>query len=187
MTHRREPARPLPPKVDVVNLKTAHFDCVYPTCGGICCMNGRPAVEKSEQAAIEANLAKFLPHLRPSARRAIEKAGFLSDQEKEGLPTLKVNQGWCAFFKDGCVLHQVGADEGDRFKYKPWRCAVFPLTRDKKNGEWFVRQRGQRNEAWDLFCLNPEESPKTADATLGGEVQHLQKLARDRVIPQQKK
>jgi hypothetical protein len=183
MTHRREPATPLPPKIEVANLKAAHFDCVYPSCGGICCMNGRPAVEPREQQAIAANLARFLPHLRPSARRAIEKSGFLSDQEKEGLPTLKVSQGWCAFFKDGCVLHQVGDAEGDRFKYKPWRCALFPLTRDKKSGEWYVRQRGERKEAWDLFCLNPEESPKSADATLVGEVAHLQKLARERLLP----
>jgi hypothetical protein len=146
-------------------------------------MNGRPAVEPCEQAAIAANLAKFLPRLRPSARRAVEKSGFLSDLQKEGLPTLKVNQGWCAFFHDGCVLHQVGAEEGDRFKYKPWRCAVFPLTRDRKSGEWYVRQRGERGEAWDLFCLNPSESPKTADTTLAAEVAHLQRLARERRLP----
>ncbi|HET6163209.1 MAG TPA: DUF3109 family protein [Planctomycetota bacterium] len=183
MTHRREPAQPLPPKVDVANLATAHFDCVYPTCGGICCMNGRPAVEKDEQERITANLPKFLPHLRPAARRLVEKSGFLSDQEKDGLPTLKVSQGWCAFWSDGCVLHQVGASEGDRFKYKPWRCALFPLTRDRKSGEWYVRQRGERGEAWDLFCLSPGESPKTADTTLEAEVAHLNELARARRIP----
>jgi hypothetical protein len=183
VTHRREPARPPPKPVAVANLETAHFDCVYPTCGGICCMNGRPAVEAAEQATLRANLPKFLPHLRPAARRLIEKSGFLSDQEKDGLPTLKVSAGWCAFWKDGCVLHQVGASEGDRFKYKPWRCALFPITRDRRNGEWYVRQRGERGEAWDLFCLHPGESPKTADATLQSEVAHLQKLSSERRIP----
>jgi hypothetical protein len=183
VTRRREPAKPEPPKVEVANLATAHFDCVYPTCGGICCMNGRPAVEVAEQATIRANLPRLLPLLRPHARRLVEKSGFLSDQEKDGLPTLKVSQGWCAFWNDGCVLHQLGASEGDRFKYKPWRCALFPLTRDRKSGEWYVRQRGERGEAWDLFCLHPGESPKTADATLATEVAHLQKLARERVFP----
>lgn len=186
MTRRREPARPQPPQVAVANLATAHFDCVYPSCGGICCMNGRPALEAREQEAIRANLGRFLPHLRPAARRAIERSGFLATGEKdvkEGLPTLKVSQGWCVFFNEGCVLHQVGAAEGDRFKYKPWRCALFPLTRDRKSGEWHVRQRGERGEAWDLFCLNPAESPRTADATLTDEVAHLQKLARERLLP----
>ena len=186
MTRRREPAGPQPPRIDVANLATAHFDCVYPSCGGICCMNGRPAVEAREEAAIRANLGRFLPHLRPAARRAIERSGFLSNlakDEKEGLPTLKVSQGWCAFWKDGCVLHQVGASEGDRFKYKPWRCALFPLKRDRKSGDWHVRQRGERGEAWDLFCLSPGESPKTADTTLEAEVAHLNELARARRIP----
>lgn len=183
MTRKREPARPLAPELPIANLATAHFDCVYPTCGGICCMNGRPAVEPAEEAAIRKNLAKFLPHLRPHARRAIEKSGFLSDQEKEGLPTLKVSQGWCSFFHDGCVLHKVGAEEGDKFKYKPWRCAVFPLTRDKKDGAWFVRQHGLKGEAWDLFCLNPAESPKVASETLAAEVEHLRGLAAARQLP----
>jgi hypothetical protein len=81
------------------------------------------------------------------------------------------------------VLHQVGASEGDRFKYKPWRCALFPITRDRKSGEWYVRQRGERGEAWDLFCLHPGESPKTAESTLQSEVAHLNELARARRIP----
>jgi uncharacterized protein DUF3109 len=186
MTRRREPAKPQPPPIVVVNLETARFDCVYPSCGGICCMNGRPAIEAREEAAIRSNLGRFLPHLRPAARRAIERSGFLSNlekDEKEGLPTLRVSQGWCVFFKDGCVLHQVGAAEGDRFGYKPWRCALFPLKRDPASGEWHVRQRGERGESWDLFCLNPAESPKTADATLTDEVERLQKLARERLLP----
>lgn len=183
MTRRRDAARPQPPRVEVENLKTARFDCVHPSCGGICCMNGRPALERREEETIRENLGRFLPHLRPAAQRAIARSGFLSDSQKEGLPTLKVSGGWCVFFHDGCVLHQVGAAEGDRFRYKPWRCALFPLSRDRKSGKWFVRQRGERGEAWDLFCLNPAETPKTADATLTAEVSHLQKLARERLLP----
>lgn len=186
MTSRRRreaDAPPAPPRVEVANLTTAHFDCVYPSCGGICCMNGRPALERREEDAIRENLGRFLPHLRPAAQRAIARSGFLTDEKKEGLPTLRVSGGWCVFFHDGCVLHQVGAAEGDRFRYKPWRCALFPLKRDAKSGAWHVRQRGERGEPWDLFCLNPAESPKTADTTLSAEVTHLQKLARERLLP----
>ena len=181
MSKKREPEPA--PKVAVTNLATAHFDCVYPTCGGICCMNGRPAIEPREEALIRANQAKFLPHLRPEARALMQKRGFLSDQEKEGRPTLRTSKGWCIFFKDGCVLHQVGAEEGDRFKYKPWRCVLFPLTREKKSGDWHVRQHGLHGEAWDLFCLNPAESPKLAQETMTGEVAALEKLVAERKLP----
>ncbi|MSR45706.1 MAG: DUF3109 family protein [Planctomycetes bacterium] len=180
---QRNDATPKPADLPVVNLATAHFDCVYPTCGGICCMNGRPAVEPREQALIAEQLPKFVPHLLPAARALVERSGFLSDQEKEGLPTLKVSKGWCVFFNEGCVLHKVGATEGDRFKYKPWRCVAFPLTRDKKSGEWSVRQRGERGEAWDLFCLNPAESPKRADTTLAAEVAFVEQALADGRIP----
>ena len=180
---RRSPAKPQRKGLPVVNLATATFDCVYPTCGGLCCMNGRPAVEADEQTRIAANLPKFLPHLLPAARALVTKSGFLSAEEKEGLPTLKLSKGWCAFFHDGCVLHKVGAVEGDRFKYKPWRCVAFPLARDRKSGEWHVRQRGQRGEAWDLFCLNPAESRKSADTTLATEVEFVGQAQADGRIP----
>ncbi len=175
------PSTPTAPTV--ANLTTAHFDCVYPTCGGICCMNGRPAVEPHEQQRIAANLPKFLPHLLPAARALVAKSGFLSNEEKEGLPTLKVSKGWCAFFNEGCVLHKVGAEEGDRFSYNPWRCVLFPLARDKRAGDWHVRQHGERGEAWDLFCLNPKESEKTADQTIGGELDYLAQALADGRIP----
>jgi len=174
----------------VANLATATFDCVYPTCGGICCMNGKPAIEPAEEQKIRENMDKFAERLRPEARALIARSGFLSEQKKEGRPMLKVSKGWCVFFKDGCVLHQVGAEEGDRFKYKPWRCALFPLTREAKGakpGEWFVRQRGQRGEAWDLFCLNPEESPKLAKDSMVNEVAHLQQLAAEGRLPERPK
>lgn len=153
------------------NLASAHFECVYPKCDGICCRNGRPAIEDVERERIAAHLPKFLPHLLPAARARVERSGFATRRLKEGLPTLAVEDGWCVFFNQGCVLHKVGAEEGDRFRYKPWRCAVFPLERDRKRGTWHVRQWGHKGEAWDLFCLNPTESPRTAAETLAGEVE----------------
>lgn len=174
----REPAAP-----PVANLATARFECVYPTCGGICCMNGRPAVEPHEQARIAALLPRALPLLRPEARRRVERGGFLSPKEKEGLPTLETSNGWCVFFNEGCVLHKLGAEEGDRFRFKPWRCVLFPLTRDKRSGEWYVRQRGERGEAWDLFCLDPQESENVAADTLRGEAEHLERALEAGAIP----
>jgi hypothetical protein len=170
------------PRLKVLNLDTAHFDCVFPSCGGVCCQNGRPGVEKHEIAKLEKNLRKFEPHLRPEARRVIERGGFLSNRKKEGCSTLRVVGGWCVFFNEGCVLHKVGAIEGDRFEYKPWRCVAFPLDYTKK-GEWFVRQWKFKGEAWDLFCLNPKESPKLARDTLQGEIAYLEKK---RIDPSQR-
>jgi hypothetical protein len=81
------------------------------------------------------------------------------------------------FFNDGCVLHKVGAAEGDRWKYKPWHCVVFPLARRAK-GKWFVRQWRHRGEAWDLFCLNPNESPVRAGESLEAEVEYARGVER---------
>jgi hypothetical protein len=155
--------------IEVEGVETARFDCVYPSCGGVCCVNGRPPLEAGEAERIEQNLAKFLPHLRPEAREKIERAGHLTKRKKEGLPALAVSQGWCVFFKDGCVLHQVGLEEGDKWKYKPWRCIAFPLERVKPR-HWYVRQWKLRGEAWDVFCLNPEESQRKAGDALKEEI-----------------
>jgi hypothetical protein len=165
--------------VPIENLDTGHFECVFPTCGGICCANGRPPVEAAEEARITANLAKFLPHLRPEARARIETEGYLSKRKKEGLNALAVSKGWCVFANEGCVLHKVGASEGDRWKYKPWRCIAFPLERSK-SGKWHVRQWKLKREAWDLFCLNPAESPKKAADTIASEVAFVAELERGR-------
>lgn len=154
----------------IANLDKAHFDCVFPTCGGVCCQNGRPGLEREEHERIAANLSKFLPHLRERARKRVEQRGYLTKRKKEGCPTLAVSEGWCVFHNEGCVLHKVGAEEGDRWKYKPWRCIAFPLTRDPKTARWHIRQRGYKGEAWDLFCLNPKESPKLARDTLKAEI-----------------
>ncbi|MCK6446896.1 MAG: DUF3109 family protein [Planctomycetes bacterium] len=170
MKPQRAKQRPGPP--DVENLASATFDCVFPTCGGVCCKNGRPSVELDEQRRIERALAKFLPHLTEKARARIERDGFVTARRKEGLPMLAVVDGWCVFANEGCVLHKVGAAEGDRFRYKPWRCAVFPLERDRRTKRWHVRQWGVKGEAWDLFCLNPRESRKSAAKTLSGELEH---------------
>ena len=39
--------------------------------------------------ALDANLFKFLPELRPEGRKVIEKSGYLSDRRKDGLPMLR--------------------------------------------------------------------------------------------------
>jgi hypothetical protein len=77
--------------------------------------------------------------------------------------------GWCVFFNQGCVLHKVGAAEGDSYRYKPVQCALFPLDKDH-NGEWYVRQWGYKGEAWDLFCLNPDASARPAANSLQAEI-----------------
>lgn len=165
--------------VPIDNLDSAHFDCVFPTCGGICCRNGRPGVEPEEATRIERNLKRFLPHLTERARKLLERRPFLTRRVKEGLPTLAVDDGWCVFHNAGCVLHKVGAAEGDKYRYKPAACVLFPLTRDKRRG-WYVRQHGLRGEAWDLFCLNPQESPKVAADSLADEVAYLERRERRR-------
>lgn len=163
------------PELIIEGLDTARFECVYPTCGGVCCVNGRPPLEPGEAARIAENLPKFLPHMRPEARERVETKGHVTNRRKEGLPALAVSKGWCVFFNQGCVLHKVGAEEGDKWKYKPWRCIAFPLERSQ-TGRWHVRQWKHRGEAWDLFCLNPRESRKTPRETLQEEVKFVRGL-----------
>ena len=168
----------------VANLAAARFECVYPACGGLCCMNGRPAVEESEEQRIRAILPTVAGRMRPDARAWVSSRGFLSESVRtEGRPTLAVSRGWCVFFHDGCVLQKAGAEEGDPIRYKPWRCTLFPLARRRETGEWFVRQRGLHGERWDLFCLDPGESGKSAAATLTAEVDRLARLVAERRIP----
>jgi hypothetical protein len=154
----------------VINLAEAKFECIYGRgCEGICCQNGRPGVYPDEIQRIEANLAKFLPELRPEARRVIEEQGYLSQRRKGGLPMLRVVEGWCVFFHQGCVLHKVGAAEGDKYLYKPAACALFPLARTEQ-GDWYVRQKGFEDEDWNLFCLDPRQSPVPAAEALREEI-----------------
>src|SRR5690242_3465586 len=134
----------------VVNLSEAKFECTFGRgCDGICCRNGRPGVYPDEVERLGDNLHKFLPHVRPEARAVLAEDGFLSRRQKGGLPMLRVVDGWCVFFHQGCVLHKVGAAEGDKYRYKPAPCALFPLARNA-DGEWYVRQRGYEDEEWDL-------------------------------------
>lgn len=150
----------------VVNLVGRTFECTYGRgCAGQCCQNGRPPVESSEEALITANLEKFLPLLRSTARRVVERDGYLSKRQKAGSPMLRVVEGWCVFFNEGCVLHKVGAAEGDKFRYKPAPCSLFPL--DHSNGTWWLRQHGYRGEKWlELPCLAPGQSQVLATKSL---------------------
>src|ERR1700692_5024300 len=96
----------------VLNLSEAKFECIFGRgCDGICCQNGRPGVYPEEVERLDANLSKFLPELRPAARKLIEKSGYLSHRRQDGLPMLRVVDGWCVFVHQGCVLHKVGAVE----------------------------------------------------------------------------
>ena len=163
----------------VINLSEATFECIFGRgCDGICCQNGRPPVYPDEAERLDANLQKFLPHLRPEARQLIEDKGYLSGRRRFGLPMLRVVDGWCIFFHQGCVLHKVGAVEGDKYLYKPSACALFPLARNDRD-EWYVRQHGYEDEKWDLFCLAPQASTKPAAESLEEEIRLAERFTRE--------
>jgi hypothetical protein len=154
----------------VINLSEARFECTFGRgCDGLCCQNGRPMVYPEEVANLDAHLDKFLPALRPEAQAVVQRHGYLSRRKRFGLPLVRVAGGWCVFFNRGCVLHKFGAQEGDRYRYKPAACALFPLAKDEHD-HWYVRQRGYQGEKWDLFCLDPQASPVPAAASLRAEV-----------------
>jgi Fe-S-cluster containining protein len=160
----------------VLNLAEARYECIYGRgCDGICCQNGRPGVHPEEAQHIDEHLDTFLPLLRPEARALIEEEGFLSQRRKTGLRMLRVVKGWCVFFNQGCVLHKVGAAEGESYRYKPSACALFPIAKDQR-GRWYVRQWGYKGEAWDLFCLNPKASPRPAARSLRTELSLAQQF-----------
>lgn len=163
----RHPGTPVP----VENVTTATFKCVFPVCGGICCKNGRPGLETYQAEKIEANLGKFLPHLRPTARKHVERHGWLTHRTKDGYRMIGVEGGWCLFANEGCVFQKVGMLEGDPWAYKPVDCVIFPLA--KRDGQWFVRQWGLKNEEWDIFCLNPKEDPTPATHSLRDEIAYV--------------
>jgi hypothetical protein len=169
-----------PPLLPIENIETATFKCVFPVCGGLCCKNGRPPVERAEAKTIAANLSRFIPHLRPVARKFLEKRSWLTKRKKNswltkriaaGCRTIAVVDGWCVFFNEGCTLQKVGIAEGEPWKYKPSVCIRFPLVKTRR-GQWFVRQRGYRGEVWDLFCLNPDESSTKASQSLADEIRY---------------
>ncbi len=156
--------------LEVINLDKAMFECTFGRgCEGVCCRNGRPPVSPDKVERIGANIEKFLPLLRESARAVVEANGYLSRRGTPGQPMVRVAAGWCVFFNKGCVLHAVGAQEGDSYRYKPLACALFPLVRDWR-GQWYVRQRGYKRELWDLRCLDPATSAKPARLSLQDEI-----------------
>ncbi|MEP6739236.1 MAG: DUF3109 family protein [Caldimonas sp.] len=154
----------------IINLHSARFDCTFGRgCPGICCHNGRPPVYADEAQRIDRILDRVLPLLRPVARALVSARGYLSRRHKAGQPMARVAAGWCVFFNEGCVLHRLGAAEGDAFRYKPWTCAVFPLSKDE-NGRWLVRQKGVDGEIWELPCLDPHSTAVPAAESLRSEV-----------------
>jgi len=162
----------------IVNIGEATFDCTFGRgCDGICCRNGRPPVYADEIERIDANLARFLPALRPDARAVVEREGYLSRRRKAGQTMMRVAAGWCVFFNQGCVLHRAGAEEGDPRRYKPWVCSVFPIDKDRK-GRWYVRQKGFQREDWDLPCLDPAATTVRAADSLREEIAMIEQLER---------
>jgi Fe-S-cluster containining protein len=154
----------------LLNAKEATFECTYGRgCAGICCQNGRPGLYENEIELLEANLWKVLVHLRPAARAVIEEQGLVTRRIRGGTPLVPVVDGWCAFFNDGCVLHKLGAAEGDKHRYKPIQCSLFPLLPDE-DGNWYVRQQGYKGEPWNLFCLAPGNSSVPAVESLREEL-----------------
>jgi hypothetical protein len=167
-------------RLTVLNLESARFDCTFGRgCDGICCRNGRPPVYPDEAQRIDERRLRILALLRPEARTAVEKGGFLSRRRKAGQPTARVVGGWCVFFNQGCTLHRLGAEEGAPFRYKPGLCAVFPLTKGARGG-WYVRQKGYQGEIWDLPCLDPSASGVPAAESLKQEIALVENWERDR-------
>ena len=161
----------------ILNLAEARFECTFGRgCDGECCRNGRPPLYPEESARIDGKLNSILPALRPAARAVVEKNGYLSRRRKRGNPMVCVTEGWCVFFNQGCVLHELGAAEGNRLGYKPYACALFPLSWDEHD-RWYVRQWGYQGEIWDLFCLNPQASTMPAAQSLQEEINLAQRLS----------
>ncbi len=164
----------MPASLPVINLAEATYECVYGRgCDGVCCRNGRPGLYPDEVERLEAALHLILPELRPAAADLVRDQGYLSRRRRHGLPLVRVVDGWCVFFHQGCVLHKLGAAEGDKYRYKPAVCALFPLARDEQD-RWYVRQKGYKGEPWDLFCLDPAASPTPAAVSLADEMRLAQ-------------
>jgi hypothetical protein len=163
----------------VLNLAEARFECTFGRgCSGICCRNGRPPVYPDEAGRIAANRAKFLPLMRPEARKVLERGvDFLSRRRKAGQFSMRVVGGWCLFFNEGCVLDAVGAAEGDRARYKPSVCSLFPIEKNH-SGNWYVRQKGYGGEIWDLPCLDPAPGTPPARESLRAELALAESLDR---------
>jgi len=167
-------------RLTLLNADDARFECTFGRgCDGVCCRNGRPPVCADEARRIDENLSRILPLLRPEARAAVDERGYLSRRRKAGLPMARVVAGWCVFFNHGCALHRLGAAEGAVFRYKPWACAAFPLSTDRR-GRWYVRQKGYKGEIWDLRCLDPSASAVPAVESLQQETTLVEEWASGR-------
>jgi hypothetical protein len=159
----------MPLGLEVINLDEARYECTFGRgCDGVCCRTGRPPLTPPEVAKLDAHLPRFLDLLRPAARAAIRRSGYLLRCSRRR-PRLRIAAGWCVFFRDGCVLHRAGLAEGDKFKYKPALCAVFPLSQNER-GRWYVRQKGYDGEIWDLPCLDPTPTTTPAAESLREEL-----------------
>jgi hypothetical protein len=160
----------------IINLAQAKFECTYGRgCEGTCCQSGHAAIYPDEIERIDANLARFLPLLRPEARKLIERKGYVTDQRRQGLRMARSAAGWCVFFNNGCVLHRAGELEGDHCKYKPVVCSLFPIQVDESD-QWYVRQKGFKKETWNLPCLDPATSAVPAAESLRFEIALVKRL-----------
>jgi hypothetical protein len=175
MTQPAPMSKKLP--IPLLNAETATFECVYGRgCPGLCCTNGRPGLRDEELRRINERLNDLLPMFTPAARKVVERHGVVTRRKRHGLPLAPVIGGWCVFFNQGCVLHKLGAQEGDPHKYKPIQCALFPLLWDD-HGQWYIRQKDYKGEEWnDLFCLNPNHSTRKAVESLQNEIKLAAKL-----------
>jgi hypothetical protein len=133
-------------------------------------------VYPEEAALLDTRLPEIVALLRPPARAVVEKHGYLSRRRKCGHRMARVSDGWCVFFNEGCVLHRIGAAEGDPFRFKPAACTLFPLSKDE-HGRWYVRQKGYKGEVWDLRCLDPACTGTRASQSLLAEIGFAERLA----------
>jgi hypothetical protein len=160
----------------ILNLAEARYECTYGRgCDGVCCREGRPILYPEEIERLDANLPRTMPLLRREAQAVVRRKGYMSERQRLGHPVVRNVAGWCVFFNEGCVLHKMGDAEGDRFRYKPAVCSLFPIQSDH-DGNWYVRQHGYKKEKWDLFCLSPQNSSVPAAESLQEELALAQRF-----------
>ncbi len=154
----------------VVNLSEATFECIYGRgCDGLCCQNGRPGVYPEEVQRLDANLSKFLPELRPEARQT-HRIERLPEQPPQGRPADAARRRRLVrLLSQGLRAAQGRRRRGRQVPLQARACALFPLAKNDA-GEWYVRQWGVEGEEWDIFCLNPQASPRPAAESLQEEI-----------------
>ncbi|SRR5579871_3319047 len=161
---------PLP----MLNLAEATYECTFGRgCEGVCCQDGKPPLFLDEVKRIDANIERILPRMRPEAQRVTRKSGYLDGRSEPERPYVRTVERWCIFFNQGCVLHALGAEEGDKYRYKPRECSWFPLWHDGK-GNWYVRQHGYKGDTWELPCLNRAITKTPAAKTVQEEMEFVQ-------------